>query len=297
MKLLKLLIVAGFMAAIGACAPLTSERLADANAMKPSGNAFQTALWKGYTTEAGYELTTLMNLRMAELFIDKAMMAAKAQSPAPEDPKNAYNAAHIRSDQASALQAAYARLTKGLADNGTQKAPDKAAEAQVAYDCWLEHEVEGGIKGGYHTARLDSCKARFMAAMDAVEAALKVVAAPAPVVPAPAKMPGPYTVYFAWNKSNLDKTAMGVIKQVVADSKVGKPSVVNVTGHADTSGSPAYNLKLSQKRAEAVAKALKKAGATAIVATFWVGEDDLAIPTGPNVREAKNRRTVIVLGK
>jgi outer membrane protein OmpA-like peptidoglycan-associated protein len=111
------------------------------------------------------------------------------------------------------------------------------------------------------------------------------------------KLPGPYSVYFAWNKSKLDKAAMGIIDKVVADAKAGKPSVINVTGHADTSGSPAYNLKLSQKRAEVVANALKKAGATAIVATFWVGEDDLAIPTGPNVREAKNRRTVIVLGK
>ncbi|MFO0997649.1 MAG: OmpA family protein [Alphaproteobacteria bacterium] len=289
MKLLKLLIVASVIGVIGACAPLTSERLADAQAMKPSGNAFQTALWKGYIGLADTELKE-MDLSASEMFIDKAVMAGKGQSPAPTDP-NGYKDS-IPADKLGMLSAGYARLTKGLADNGTQKAPDKAAEAQIAYECWLHEQSEG-----VEPLEIEGCRAKFMAAMDAVEAALKpAAAAPAPA-PAPAKMPGPYTIYFAWNKYNLDKPAMTVINQVVADAKTGKPSVINVTGHTDTSGSPAYNLKLSQKRADAVARALKKAGATAIVATFWVGEDDLAVPTGPNVREAKNRRTVIVLGK
>ncbi len=290
MKTLKWFAVAALMAVIGACAPLTSERLGDAKAMKPSGNAFQTALWKGYIGLAEEELKD-MDLSVAEMFIDKAMTAAKGQNPPPSDPSKYKD--RIAADRLGMLNSAYARLNKGLADNGTQKAPEKAAEAQIAYECWL-HEAEEGTE----QAEIDDCRARFMAAMDAVEAALKVVAAPAPApAPVQVKLPGPYTVYFGWNKSKLDKPAMGIIDKVVADAKSGKPSVVNVTGHADTSGSPAYNLKLSQKRAEVVAKALKKAGATAIVATFWVGEDDLAIPTGPNVREAKNRRTVIVLGK
>ena len=43
------------------------------------------------------------------------------------------------------LSSAHARLTKGLADNGTQKAPEKAAEAQIAFECWL-HEAEEGVE-------------------------------------------------------------------------------------------------------------------------------------------------------
>jgi OOP family OmpA-OmpF porin len=296
MKTLKWFAVAVLVAFVGACGPLTSERLSDAKAMKASGSAFQMALWKGYVTEAEFELTKQLELEVADLFLDKAMMAGKGQSPAPTDPSK--YSSKIAADRLGALGGAYVRLTKGLADNGTQKAPEKAAEAQVAFDCWVEEEREGG----HMKPRLEECRKRFMAAMDAVEAALKT-AAPAPTpapAPAPApiaKMPGPYSVHFDWNKSNLDKAAMETIDKVVADSKAGKPSVINVTGYTDTSGTPAYNLRLSEKRAEVVAKALKKAGATTIVATFWVGEDDLAIPTGPNVREAKNRRTVIVLGK
>jgi OOP family OmpA-OmpF porin len=283
------------LTALGACGPLTSERLAGAQALKPSGNAFQTALWKGYiqkvssTEYASAELAEEMDLSAAELFIDKAIMAANGQTPAPEDPSK-----HRFSDPAAAndLRSALTRMNTAFSATGTQKAPERAAEAQVAYDCWV-HEAEEGLE----PTEIKECRDKFMAAMDAVEAALKpVAAAPAPV-PAPMKMPGPYVVYFEWNKSNLDKAAMDVINQVVGDVRTGKPSVINVAGHTDTSGSPAYNLKLSQKRADVVATALKNAGVTVLVVTSWVGEDDLAIPTGPNVREAKNRRTVIVFGK
>ena len=137
MKILKWFAVAALMALIGACAPLTSERLADAKAMKPSGNAFQTALWKEYVAYAQSELDE-MDLNDAEIYIDKAMMAAKGQTPAPEDP-----AKHTFADPkaASDLKAALARMNTAFNATGTQKAPEKAAEAQVAYECWL-HEAE-----------------------------------------------------------------------------------------------------------------------------------------------------------
>ncbi|MCX7355194.1 MAG: OmpA family protein [Alphaproteobacteria bacterium] len=299
MRTLKLLAAAVLLTALGACGPLTSERLADAKAMKPSGNAFQTALYNGYIASVNYELGQLMNIRIAELQIDKAMMAAKGQTPAADDPNNPEYSSRMRADQAPLLKSAYSRMMTVFNAGGTTWAPQKAAEAQVAYDCWLQHEVEGWIKGGYHTLKLAECKAAFEAAIAAVEAAKPVAAAPAPApAPAPAaKLPGPWTVLFDWNKFNIHHHMGSVINQVVASSKDAKPSVINVTGHTDTTGTPAYNLRLSQRRADSVAKALKAAGATGLVATYWVGEDDLAVPTGPQKREEKNRRAVVVFGK
>lgn len=299
MRTLKLLAAAVLLTALGACGPLTSERLADAKAMKPSGNAFQTALYNGYIKSVNYELGQLMNIRIAELQIDKAMMAAKGQTPAADDPNNPEYSSRMRADQAPLLKSAYSRMMTVFNAGGTTWAPDKAAEAQVAYDCWLQHEVEGWIKGGYHTLKLAECKAAFEAAIAAVEAAKPKAAAPAPApAPAPAaKLPGPWTVLFDWDKFNIRKDQTSVINQVVAASKDAKPSVINVTGHTDTTGTPAYNLRLSQRRADSVAKALKAAGATGLVATYWVGEDDLAVPTGPQKREEKNRRAVVVFGK
>ncbi len=205
MRTLKLLAAAVLLTALGACGPLTSERLADAKAMKPSGNAFQTALYNGYIKSASYELGQLMNLRIAELQIDKAMMAAKGQTPAADDPNNPEYASRMRADQAPLLKSAYSRMQTVFNAGGTTWAPEKAAEAQVAYDCWLQHEVEGWIKGGYHTLKLAECKAAFEAAIAAVEAAKPKAAAPAPApAPAPAaKLPGPWTVLFDWDKFNI----------------------------------------------------------------------------------------------
>ncbi len=71
---------------------------------------------------------------------------------------------------------------------------------------------------------------------------------------------------------------------------------VRVAGHADTTGSPAANLRLSRARAEAVAAALEDAGvppdAIGIVA---LGEDagTLPIPTAPGVAEPLNRSATV----
>ena len=69
---------------------------------------------------------------------------------------------------------------------------------------------------------------------------------------------------------------------------------VTVVGYTDTSGSAAYNIKLSQRRASSTAKALVADGvANADVSVSWKGETDLAVPTADGVREPRNRRATI----
>ncbi|HEY2447060.1 MAG TPA: OmpA family protein [Rhizomicrobium sp.] len=64
-----------------------------------------------------------------------------------------------------------------------------------------------------------------------------------------------------------------------------------VNGFTDTTGTEAQNLKISQERAEAVAKALADAGLDPHrVAAKGFGDEILKIPTGANVSEPKNRR-------
>jgi outer membrane protein OmpA-like peptidoglycan-associated protein len=83
---------------------------------------------------------------------------------------------------------------------------------------------------------------------------------------------------------------------VINTARAGGQSRINVVGHTDTSGSADYNQRLSVRRANVVVEALVNMGARrqAITAT-GVGETDLAVETGDNVREARNRRTVIGL--
>jgi outer membrane protein OmpA-like peptidoglycan-associated protein len=67
-----------------------------------------------------------------------------------------------------------------------------------------------------------------------------------------------------------------------------------VVGHTDTSGSVAYNLRLSERRAKATADALVSLGVPQqSLSVSWTGKADLAVPTKDGVKEPLNRRSTI----
>ncbi len=139
-----------------------------------------------------------------------------------------------------------------------------------------------------------------------VEAAAPPPPPPAPAVPPPpqvvesygpqqnAPAPQSFTVYFAFDRSNLTDTAMQVINSAAAYAKTGSSPRVLVTGHTDTAGSNAYNVALSMKRAQAVADGLVADGVdSGAIKTGWTGEKDLAVPTPNGTPNPENRRTTI----
>ena len=70
---------------------------------------------------------------------------------------------------------------------------------------------------------------------------------------------------------------------------------LTVTGHTDTVGSHAYNMRLSRRRAESVAARLEKDGIPASeIEIVAKGKRDLLVPTSDGVREPQNRRVQIV---
>ena len=127
-------------------------------------------------------------------------------------------------------------------------------------------------------------------------------AAPAPA-PAPAPMAAPapapaktYLVFFDWDKYNLTPRATQIIAQAASDSKTQNVTTLDVSGYTDTSGTPQYNMGLSERRAKAVAAQLVTDGVPASeIEIHAYGETHLLVPTGPNVREPQNRRVEIVL--
>jgi OOP family OmpA-OmpF porin len=87
-----------------------------------------------------------------------------------------------------------------------------------------------------------------------------------------------------------------VLSDVIASARTGGQTNITIVGHTDTSGSSDYNQKLSVRRANVVVEALVDMGARkAALHASGVGETDLAVQTEDNVKEAKNRRTVITL--
>ena len=124
---------------------------------------------------------------------------------------------------------------------------------------------------------------------------------PPPAMPAsPAAVPSPvartYLVFVDWDKSNLTDRARGIVKDAAAAAGTVAHTRIEVSGNADTSGTPSYNQGLSMRRAQAVAAELVKDGvAKTDIAIIAFGDTHLLVPTGPGVREPQNRRVEIVL--
>jgi OOP family OmpA-OmpF porin len=63
-------------------------------------------------------------------------------------------------------------------------------------------------------------------------------------------------VYFPFDQYVLTPEAQAVVSQAADYAKGGNATKITVVGHTDTSGLRAYNAKLSERRAKAVADAL-----------------------------------------
>jgi hypothetical protein len=118
--------------------------------------------------------------------------------------------------------------------------------------------------------------------------------APPPPPPAPPVAAPSYMVFFDWDSTRLNQTAMGTIGQAAASFKSTGSASITAEGHTDTSGSASYNMALSLRRANTVKDALVAAGVpAAAIVTVGKGEEGLLVPTGDGVREPQNRRVVI----
>ncbi|MCH8214211.1 MAG: OmpA family protein [Proteobacteria bacterium] len=107
---------------------------------------------------------------------------------------------------------------------------------------------------------------------------------------------GPFTVYFAFDSSDLDDAAAKVVAEIADSQRQTGASVVITSGHTDRAGSVSYNTALSRRRAEAVARALNGADVSRdnMVVEFF-GENRPAVPTGDGERRPENRRVEIYL--
>jgi outer membrane protein OmpA-like peptidoglycan-associated protein len=122
-----------------------------------------------------------------------------------------------------------------------------------------------------------------------------VAAAPTPPPPAPSVAKS-YLVFFDFNKSDLTADARGIIQSAAAAAGKQDSTKLTVTGHTDTVGSDAYNLRLSMRRAVAVQKELIHDGVPeGEIAIFAKGKRELLVPTADGVKEPQNRRVQILL--
>ena len=124
---------------------------------------------------------------------------------------------------------------------------------------------------------------------------------PPPPAPAPVAAPAPapartYLVFFDWDRADLTARARQIVADAARNSTHVQYTRIEVNGYTDTSGTPAYNLGLSIRRAQSVKAELIRDGVPAnVIDIHGFGDTHLLVPTGPGVREPQNRRVEIIL--
>ena len=229
-------------------------------------------------------------IAISDTFADRAIAVSGGTSVAPEE----ISARALPDDHVGDLSSARARLVSALDATARTKVPGPASRAQVMFDCWMEEQEEN-----FQPKDIARCRGAFESAMAEVDDAMR------PPPPAPkAAMPEPveetvmarfFTIFFDFDSSSLNPTAQRVVEAILADWGSGSEPV-SLVGHTDSSGSDAYNQKLSERRVTSVRDALENgAWATGRLSGRGVGESNLLVPTPDGVREPQNRRVTVTI--
>jgi OOP family OmpA-OmpF porin len=249
-----------------------------------SSNPFNEGLRQGYLDLAEQEVAVEYDWRNAGIFARKAIAAGQDRPPEPSMRED-----WVLSEQyAGTFDEWRANLMAALDDGARERAPEPAARAQVAFDCWAEEAEEP-----YHPDEMAACESAFLAAMQELQR-------PAPTPTGQQPLPEPtardYLVFFDWNRSDIRSDSAEILDRVVTAIRDLQATTVELIGHADRSGPDNYNQRLSEQRAEAVRQYLSGENvSTGAMTTSGRGETDPRVPTPDGVREQENRRVEIHL--
>jgi OmpA-OmpF porin, OOP family len=258
-------------------------------AVPASPASFTQGLTSDYASFASSLQDELHDWADADYFARKGLAAASGEAVPPEENSNWLIPLEVPDKFRSELAQARARLVAALDAGGRERMPLFAARAQVSYDCWVER-----MEDDWKEAVNGPCRKQFYDALARLQG--RAQAAP-PAQPATGPhLGGEYRVYFEFDKSELLPEAKEILQQVAEVAKQRPAIRILLVGKADRAGTDRYNMGLSERRADRVARALVDDGVPADrISTRWVGEREPPVPTAAGVREPRNRVVEITL--
>lgn len=266
-------------------------QLDNARKVQPEGSTFSTSLYKEYMALSELEFLE-GDYADSDTFARRAMSAAENKPTTPEE----MSARNLPAANKGELATARRELVEALAATATEKASVNAAQAQAAFECWMQEQEEN-----FQPEDIAKCRADYMASMKAVRSAMAPKAAaaapaPAPAPKAPQRMAATYTVNFDFDSDKITGKASQIIAEAGMAVDEMKASTIILSGYADRAGPETYNMRLSERRAKAVLGALDIRSRKQIADTTQIkvyGEKNNKKKTEDGVREAENRRVKI----
>lgn len=293
----------GLIGCIGLLAACTGPQLGTATHSAPPPADFDNALYAGYLDLSQSEYGE-QDVDAGRFFADRAVEVTRGYGVQPQ----LVDARDLPERSVAELAGARNRLMTAFDQGAKTIAPGQAARAQVMFDCWMQEQEED-----FQPSHISACQAGFNDAMANVEDAIRIAMTPEPepepvveVTPAPtepepeptvgAPMPGPFLVFFDFDKIDLTDEATAILRSAAQAATEWQAGQVVVIGHADRAGTEGYNMGLSNRRAMAVRDELERLGLSgAAIEAFGKGETEPLVPTPDGVREPQNRRASITL--
>lgn len=295
MNKLNLVGVGGLMLLAGACSSIDDVRNAEG-----SGSDFTRALTAEYRDLAIFEADQMFDYVDADHFAQKGLDASQGKTVLPDEPSERDLLPAVASEVGSARGTLLGLLDDGARANN----PTAAARAQVKLDCWMEQSEEN-----FQDDHINTCRDDFFNALRGLQEA----AAPPPPAPTPEPAPQPepeaprevgscqpqsYLVFFDFDDATVNTEGEEAINLAVEQLQTAecRSAAVEVVGHTDTMGSPAYNTALSLRRADNVVTQLTLKGISIVsIETLARGEQELRVPTPDETRNGENRRVEITI--
>lgn len=127
-------------------------------------------------------------------------------------------------------------------------------------------------------------------------AAFPLVGAMSMLTLSPAHATTPFHVFFETGSTAINSYGIAVLDNAAAASRQLEARELLVVGHADRVGSDADNLRLSQRRAEAVRAALVQRGVPMErIRVQALGESQPLVDTADGVSEEQNRYAFVIM--
>jgi len=258
-----------------------------ADGLAPGRHDFMNSLYSGY-----YDLSASRNTGFdnddAELFHQKARGAFRGADVLPEEISDR----DLEADDEAELTLALLRLRRAFVKGGREVAPREMAFAQVAYDCWIE-AAEAGRDDDAARCR-DEFLNQIALVEDLADFGIREAAAEAVPEAMPMMPEVEYLVYFEFDSTTMTPRGRQALEDATQFALDDPGTGIVLVGHADRSGTEAYNLPLSQRRSRVAVDRMTAAGVDpSRISASWVGETQPLCPTPDGVRDQCNRVVVV----
>lgn len=107
--------------------------------------------------------------------------------------------------------------------------------------------------------------------------------------------PKTFILNFRSDSMELTPQSKALLPEVLEAARQRMPTEISVFGHADASGTPAYNLDLSAQRARKVAGLLQRLDPKLRINVEFFGDTVPLVPSRPGKFEPRNRRAEILI--